>query len=178
MILMEILIQKLLKNIFENRTFNSMKSFALILTMLCCGVLIAEAQESNKISDLCSSGKKYTVTMDSSSKFVTITPKDFKSDGDPYVTHHIDLNNDGKKDLIINLKDCSDPTHCKFGVYLQCDDGKYISVYKPEYWLPSFRISKNETGWREVVLYERDEELLKISVKDTLKFKGKSYSAE
>lgn len=156
--------------------------FALILA-LCTGFTFTYGQENTSISDLCSNGKIYKLVLHSSSKFVDITPKDFDSTGDPYFTHQVDLNNDGKDDLIVNLKDCSDPTHCKFGVYIQCEEGKYISVYKPEYWLPSFRISKNEKGWKEIVLYERDEEAFLqgkkdkiITVKDTLKFSGKAYT--
>ncbi|UOB17634.1 hypothetical protein [Abyssalbus ytuae] len=146
--------------------------FALTSTLLFT-VFISFAQ-----ADICADKKKYSIDLDASSKFVTITPKDFNSEGDPYVTHNIDLNNDGKEDLIVNLKDCSDPTHCKFGVYIQCEDGKYLSVYQPEYWLPSFRISENEKGWKEIVLYERDIEAGKIFVKDTLKYNGKIYSAD
>lgn len=139
------------------------------------GLLFVFGQNTASIDDLCATSKKYKIDLSTSSKFVEITPKDFNSKGDPYYTHNVDLNNDGKKDLIVNLKDCTDPSHCKFGVYIQCEEGKYISVYIPEHWLPSFRISKNTDGWKEIVLYERNIELGRISVKDTLKFNGENY---
>lgn len=140
------------------------------------GLLFVFGQNTASIDDLCTPNKKYKIDLRASSKFVEITPKDFNSDGEPYYTHHVDLNNDGKKDLIVNLKDCTDPTHCKFGIYIQCDNGEYVSVYSPEYWLPSFRISKNTDGWKEIVLYERNIELGRISVKDTLKFNDLNYT--
>lgn len=150
------------------------KIVPLILTFF-IGFMFVLGQDNTNINDLCSSEKKYKIELNASSKFVKISPKDFNSTGDPYYTHNIDLNNDGKKDLIVNLKDCSDPTNCKFGVYIQCADGSYVSVYKPEYWLPSFRISKDSIGWKKIVLYERDLQVGRILVKDTLKFNKALY---
>ena len=159
-----------------------MKTKVSLILTLCTGFIFVYAQNNTSIDDLCSSSKKYKIELNSSSKFVVISPKDFKSEGDPYYTHKTDLNNDGKDDLIINLKDCYDPTHCKFGVFIQCEDGNYVSAYKPEYWLPSFRISKNTEGWKEIILFERDEAAFNegrkdkiITPKDTLEFQNTIY---
>ena len=153
-----------------------MKKIVPLLTFALTGFMFMNGQVSTSITDLCSSGKKYKIELNSSSKFVKITPKDFNSKGDPYYTHQVDLNNDGKMDLIVNLKDCTDPTHCKFGVYINCDGDNYISAYDPVYWLPSFRITKEATGWKKIVLFERDLDAGRLSVKDTLKFNSKNYN--
>lgn len=76
----------------------------------------------------------------------------------------IDLNFDGRNDLIVNFGDCGDGGDGVYGIYAQQADGKYACVFEPDHWdsekwsvLEDVVTIVNGTRWMDITLYNRGD---------------------